>query len=76
MKDKSQEHESLFASERFPLLVCENGHRWRTALSSSFVGRPCSDCGKPLVRKCPTCSGDLVRTTAGRLICGGECPNV
>jgi ribosomal protein S27E len=26
-------------------------------------------------RECPTCGGVLVRTTGGRLICGGYCPN-
>jgi len=26
-------------------------------------------------RKCQTCGGVLVRTTGGRLICGGYCPN-
>lgn len=27
------------------------------------------------VKKCPTCGGVLVRTTFGRLICGGNCGN-
>lgn len=27
------------------------------------------------VEPCPTCGGSMVRTTAGGLICGGECPN-